>query len=496
MKTAVFYGRYSSDRQTEQSIEGQRRVCEEFAEKENIQIVAEYVDRATSGTDVEHREQFLRMIADSEKCSWDYVLVYKLDRFARNRYHSAIYKNKLKRNGVKVLSATEHIVDSPEGIILEGLLESMDEYYSAELGRKTKRGVRESVLKGRNMFVAPYGYTKIDRKLVINDDQASNVRKIYAMYNSGATLQRIADALNAEGHRTSKGNAFVRNTISGILHNDRYTGAHLIKGIDTWESCPAIIDRDTFDAAQKRLQASAHNARASRTGHVYALTGLVKCGVCGAPVVGWSSCHKYYYYACCERQCKLRIQAEKLETTVIQALQDYFTPERIDDVAGTLYRIYSTQEDDTQNNARRLASVEKQIQGAVTALIACPDSEALQSRLTDLERQKREILALPAKRPQLTKAHFAAWLRRLSQNIESADDRKTLFNSVIDSAVLYDDRIVIALNVTDRRTQQPTPETVAKYFLYCVSDASTSTTQYKIYVVFPFVFCSIPLDRR
>lgn len=494
MKTAVFYGRYSSDRQTEQSIEGQRRVCEEFAEKENIQIVAEYVDRATSGTDVEHREQFLRMIADSEKCSWDYVLVYKLDRFARNRYHSAIYKNKLKRNGVKVLSATEHIVDSPEGIILEGLLESMDEYYSAELGRKTKRGVRESVLKGRNMFGAPYGYTKVDRKLVINDDQASNVRKIYAMYNTGATLQRIADTLNAGGHRTSRGNAFTRNSISGILHNDRYTGSHLVKGIDTWESCPAIIDRETFDAAQKRLQASVHNARSNRTGRVYALTGLVKCGICGAPIVGESTHHKYYYYACYKGKCQ-RIQAEKLETTVMQALQDYFTPERIDDVAETLYRIYSTQEDETQNNARRLASVEKQIQGAVTALIACPDSEALQSRLSDLERQKREILALPTKRPKLTKAHFAAWLRRLSQNIESADDRKTLFTSVINSAVLYDDRIVIVLNITDRRTQPPTPETVTKYFTDSVADREVLLTQYKIYVSFPFVFYSVTLSR-
>ena len=105
MKRAVFYGRYSSDRQTEQSIEGQRRVCEEFAKAEQIQIVGEYIDRATSGTSTEHREQFQKMLKDSKNCGWDYVLVYKLDRFARSRYDSAISKQQLKKNGVKVLSA-------------------------------------------------------------------------------------------------------------------------------------------------------------------------------------------------------------------------------------------------------------------------------------------------------------------------------------------------------------------------------------------------------
>lgn len=156
MKRAVFYGRYSSDRQTEQSIEGQRRVCEEFAKAEGIRIVAEYIDRATSGTSIDHRDQFQQMISDSKNGCWEYVLVYKLDRFARNRYDSAVYKQKLKRCGVKVLSATERITDSPEGILIEGLLESMDEYFSRELSRKCKRGIRETIIKGNTFTRAPY----------------------------------------------------------------------------------------------------------------------------------------------------------------------------------------------------------------------------------------------------------------------------------------------------------------------------------------------------
>ena len=121
---AVIYARYSCDRQTEQSIEGQLRECKAFAASEGIHIIGEYIDRAISGTTA-NRPEFQRMIADSRYKTFQAVIVYKLDRFARNRYDSAMYKSKLKANGVRVLSAKEHITDSPEGIILEGLLEAM-----------------------------------------------------------------------------------------------------------------------------------------------------------------------------------------------------------------------------------------------------------------------------------------------------------------------------------------------------------------------------------
>ena len=131
MKTAVIYARYSSDRQTEQSIEGQLRVCEDYAKTHNILILNTYIDRAMTGTN-DNREAFQKMLADSNEKSFDYVLVYKFDRFSRNKYETAIHKKTLKDNGVKVLSATEHIPDSPEGIIFESMLEGYAEYYSVE----------------------------------------------------------------------------------------------------------------------------------------------------------------------------------------------------------------------------------------------------------------------------------------------------------------------------------------------------------------------------
>ena len=124
-KTAVIYARYSSDRQTEQSIEGQLRDCREYAQKNGIAIVGTYIDRAMTGTN-DNREQFQKMLKDSDNKAWDYVLVYKLDRFSRNKYEMAIHRKHLKDNGVKILSAKENIPETPEGVLLESLLEGYE----------------------------------------------------------------------------------------------------------------------------------------------------------------------------------------------------------------------------------------------------------------------------------------------------------------------------------------------------------------------------------
>ena len=146
----VAYYRYSGgSQQTEQSIEGQRRDCEAYARQHGLTIVHEYIDRHISGRGVESRLAFQQMIADSSKHLFDLVICWKTDRFARNRYDSAVYKKKLRDNGVRILYAAESSVEGPEGIILEGLMESLAEYYSAELAQKMRRGMRESALKGK-----------------------------------------------------------------------------------------------------------------------------------------------------------------------------------------------------------------------------------------------------------------------------------------------------------------------------------------------------------
>ena len=145
---AVIYARFSSYNQTERSIEGQLEDCMSYAERNGYRVVKSYIDRAKSGTDAEKRTDFQKMISDSASGQFDTVLVWKLDRFARNRYDSANYKHKLKKNGVKLVSVNEPVSDDPTGIMLESILEGAAEYYSANLSQNVKRGIRVSLEHG------------------------------------------------------------------------------------------------------------------------------------------------------------------------------------------------------------------------------------------------------------------------------------------------------------------------------------------------------------
>lgn len=142
MMNVVIYARFSSHSQTEQSIEGQLKVCYEFAKRNDYNVIGEYIDRAISGKDAEKRLDFQRMIADSAKHQFNAILVYQLDRFSRNRYDSAVYKAKLRKYVFRVLSAKENISDDASGVLMESVLEGMTEYYSVELAQKIRRGIQ------------------------------------------------------------------------------------------------------------------------------------------------------------------------------------------------------------------------------------------------------------------------------------------------------------------------------------------------------------------
>ena len=206
MKTAVVYARYSSEKQTEQSIEGQLRVCQEFAAKNDIKIVDTYIDRATTGTN-DNRAAFQKMLSDSEKNPiWDIVLVYALDRFGRNTIDIAVNKQRLQKNNVILISATQRTsvnIDGSknlDGIILESVLTGLAEYYSVELSQKVKRGRRESREKGNYTGGrVPYGYRVENKKLVIDEERAEVVRLIFDLYISGKYVREILEELNARG---------------------------------------------------------------------------------------------------------------------------------------------------------------------------------------------------------------------------------------------------------------------------------------------------------
>ena len=229
---AVIYARYSSDNQREESIEGQIRECTAFAEKNGMTILKHYIDRAYSAK-TDDRPQFQQMIKDSDKHLFDVILVWKLDRFARNRYDSVRYKNQLKKNGVKVVSATELISEGSEGVLLESILEGMAEYYSADLSEKVSRGLTENALKCKhNGGPAPTGYIiDADHFLQIDPIKAPFVLEAFQRYAEGATMTDIRDWLNEKGVTNSVGKPMNYNTVQLMLRNRRYIGEYSFRDI-------------------------------------------------------------------------------------------------------------------------------------------------------------------------------------------------------------------------------------------------------------------------
>lgn len=224
------YARFSSDNQRVESIDAQLRAIRQYCSDNDYMIVKTYADEAVSGTS-DQRDQFLQMIADAKKNMFDIVIVHKLDRFARNRYDSAIYRKELKDAGVKLISVLERVdEENPENIILLSVLEGMNEYYSKNLAREVRKGQKENALKGiHNGGVPPLGF-KVDpetRKLVINEDEAEAVRTIFTMYTKKYGYDLICQELNKKGYKTRTGRPFTRNSIAEILRNEKYIGHYV-----------------------------------------------------------------------------------------------------------------------------------------------------------------------------------------------------------------------------------------------------------------------------
>ena len=229
MQRAALYIRVSTDDQVEYSPAAQKRLLMDYARKNNYIVDDEfiYIDDGYSGRKAEKRPAFMRMIgvAKSKPAPFDAILVHKFDRFARSREDSVVYKSLLRKDGVKVISITEHLEDDKFSIILESMLEAMAEYYSINLSEEVKKGMTEKALRGEVQSVPPYGYTVKDNVYVIVPEEAEIVRMIFDRILSGDTsFYRLAKELNAMGKKTKRGNGFQNRTVSYIAQNIVYAG--------------------------------------------------------------------------------------------------------------------------------------------------------------------------------------------------------------------------------------------------------------------------------
>ncbi len=459
MKGAVIYARYSCERQTEQSIEGQLHECYKYAEKNGLSILDEYIDRATTGTN-DNRPAFQKMLADSERTTaWDIVLVYAIDRFGRNSIEIAINKQKLIKNGKNLISATQRTstnIDGSknlDGILLENMYIGLAEYYSAELSQKIRRGLMESREKG--LFCGgglTYGYNVVNKHIVINDEQAEIIRYIFQEYNNGKIIPDIINELNAKGY-TYKGGDFVKNSLYRILRNEKYIGITKYMGVEYKNIYPPIISENLFYSIQKRL-ALYKTGRICKDTELW-LKAKVFCGNCGRPMHCDSSTSqsgkRFHYYKCSGRKehiCDMKvIRQDKLDKFIFETtLKVFATDENIKLLVDKIIDVHSKRQKDESlltGLKARLCDTKKSIDNLLIALQEGIITTSTKDRLKQLESEKEKLekeianeenkLALSLSRDDVEK-----YLRK---SLKASP--KILLNNLIDKIIVYDDKIEI-----------------------------------------------------
>lgn len=461
----VIYARYSSDNQREESIEGQLRECKEYAERNDITILGTYIDRALSAK-TDNRPEFQHMIKESAKGLFDVVLVWKLDRFARNRYDSARYKNLLKKNGVKVISARENISEGSEGIILEAMLEGYAEYYSAELSEKVIRGLTDNALKCKyNGGTVPMGYYIDEQQYYqIDPKTAPVVLEMFTKYSEGATMQELVNLLNSRGMRSIRGGKITLNIMNHLLKNRRYMGEYSYRDVVKENGIPAIVPKELFERVQERLAKNKKAPARHKAEDDYLLTTKLYCGKCGSFMVGESGTshtmkvHRYYRCVNTKKKklCdKKAVKKDWIEDLVVNyTMKAIMNDEVMERLIDTLMELQKKESTDLPLLKKQLAETEKGINNMLNAIQAGIFTPSTKQRLDELEETKSQlevsILQEEMHKPLLTREQIAFFIYRFRKfDVTKREQRQRLIDSFVNAVYLYEDKIILTFNYKD-----------------------------------------------
>lgn len=449
MQRAVIYSRYSAGpTQTDVSIEGQEKICSEYIDRHGYIYAGMYADRHISGR-TDRRPQFQKMIDDAD--SFDVVVVYSLDRFSRDKYDSAIYKKVLRDHGVVVESASESIPEGPEGILFEGMLEAMAEYYSAELSKKIRRGLEVKAEKGLSVGgPTPFGYVLKDGIYEKDPKTAPHVLAIFEQYLAGSSFMDCARYLNGLGFTTTKKKPFSSNTVKKMLSNKKYAGFYVYAGAEIEGGMPQLVPEDLFYKVRKKMKKNKpHKPRGE-----FALTGKLICGSCGSWMRGTSGTGKsgsaFYYYKCPDKD-RRPVPRDKIEKAVADCVRELLSePERLDDLVS---KLLAFQEEERQTDAKTAAlsdnikETERQIEKIVDDICEGLSSPALRARLETLEA---DLAIMKADLEKLNTGPILSGdtirqglqLALLEDHVSDAQVIRIFVHQV----VLYDDKLLIEFN--------------------------------------------------
>lgn len=480
MRVAL-YARVSSERQADKdlSIPSQLKSMRDYVATKGWTVVREFIDAAESARTA-NRPEFQRMFALARKKlpEFDIILVWKLSRFARNREDSIICKSLLRKHGVQVVSLSEPIDESPSGRLLEGVIEAVDEFYSANLAQDALRGMKENASRGFcNGGIPPYGYrhehvrigNQPKSKLALEPQEAPIVKRMFDLCLSGLGLLEIAKTLNQEGNRTRKGNPWNKTVIHYTLKNETYAGilvfnkgpAKQVAGKMSQECIriehahPAIVSEDVF----QRVQAMLHE-RSPKVMHPrflvsdYLLSGLVYCGHCHGKLIGSSAKSGRFHYYACQRVLKRGrsacrgglIPRVKLEAAVLEKLKQRILTE------ANLISLVELVNDELSQAVRetdqRRLEIEARLEdlrarlhmlygaletGQLTVDDLAPRIKELRIQIEEFEERRDSIDKARTGKVSLTRTQVLAQVRDFQQLLESASflEQKSFLRSFI-----------------------------------------------------------------
>lgn len=474
MENAVVYARYSSHNQTEQSIEGQLAAANSYALAHDLNIIHEYCDRAKTGTN-DNREEFQQMLSDCAKKQFSVIIVWKVDRFGRNREEITFNKYRCKKHGVRVVYVAENVSEGPEGVILESVLEGMAEYYSLQLSQNVRRGKLESAKKLHVMGGhLPLGYRKgEDGCYEIDPKTAPTVKLIFEKYAEGYTLAALMEYLNAHGHRTAPGKKFTKNSLPRILANEKYIGVYTYKDLIRVENAiPPLVSKEVFRKCQQNMTLHRRTPSADWDYSDYILTGKAYCGICGAKLVGKSGYgrhgRKYNYYVCNHSVCrkgaclKKHIPQPVLDEAVLGSVLDLLkNNELLDYIIDLIWDYYcqnTKEKEEIERLEKRLSSIDSSEQNIIKSIEEGMPFALVKNRLAELTEEKsvaRKLLGELKLKAEvgLTKDHIRCFMERFRDaNITDRDCMVALVDTLICAIYVEDDSYTIALNYSGEKS--------------------------------------------
>ena len=409
------------------------------------------------------------LLPDFSKHNFNLVIVWKLDRFARNRYDSAHYKALLKKNGVKVMSAVERISDGAEGILLESVLEGMAEYYSADLSEKVLRGHTENALKCKyNGGTMPIGYYADKEQHYVADSlTAPFVLEAFRHYDEGLTMSEIAAVLNQHGLKNKRGGDIDIDSVSRMLSNRKYIGEYRYRDIVIPNGIPALVPQDLFDRVQEKIAKNKKAPARHKAEDDYLLTTKLFCGECESLMVGECGTSRsgavHHYYKCTNAKrhggCRKKaIKKDWIENLVVLEIRKKLEDARfIDDIVHAFMKFQTAENTVIPHLKQSLAELNKSIDNILAAIEQGIFTQSTKQRLEELESKKKDIEIEIAKesirRPLLNEDQVRFWFERLRNlNINELSHRKRLIDTFLNSVFVYDDKLLINCNYPNTST--------------------------------------------